>query len=195
MEPILLASTSQRRQEILRSLNIPFSVMPPLYDEKNIEGFKPEQLTEFHAIKKVESVIRMTLQINMPWILGADTLISLNETVYGKSSDREEAKRMLQSFSGTTHQVITSICLFNAATQFISTKTSTSLVTFMEIDNNQIDEYIKTGEWQGVAGGYRIQGFGACFISKIEGSYSGIVGLPIHELYAILREQDYNFLL
>ncbi len=102
---------------------------------------------------------------------------------------------MLRAFSGRTHRVITAISLFDLATKYVSTRTSASEVTFMELDDQQIENYLDSGEWQGVAGSYRIQGLGSCFISRIEGSYSGIVGLPIHELYAILREHGYAFVI
>lgn len=195
MEAIILASTSQRRQEILKSLSIPFTVMTPNYEESNEMGVEPHELTEMHAMRKVESVIRTPLRINTPWILGADTLISVDGKPYGKPGNRDEARQMIKEFSGITHDVFTSICLFDAATQYTSTKTSKSTVTFMELTDVQIEKYLDTGEWQGVAGGYRIQGLASCFISSITGSFSGIVGLPIHELYAILREHGYGFII
>ena len=177
MEAIILASTSPRRQDILHSLNIPFSVLTPDYEEPVIPGMKPVELAELNSMKKVESVIRMHLQINIPWILGADTLICMEDIIYEKPSDRDEAKKMLQTFSGKTQQVITAISLYDSGTKYISTRTSTSSVSFMQLDDKQIENYLDTGEWQGVAGGYRIQGLASCFIDKIEGSYSGIVGL------------------
>lgn len=193
MEPIILASTSPRRQEILRNLNLPFQVLSPIYVESIIEGMSPEDLAEFHAMKKVESIIRMSIKINMPWILGADTLIYNENKILGKPLNRDEAKKMLESFSGKTHQVITVICLFNASTQYIATRKNCNFVTFANLTDQEIERYLEGGEWQGVAGGYRIQGQASCFIKHIEGSYSGIMGLPIHDLYAILVEQDYNF--
>jgi MAF protein len=193
MEPIILASTSPRRQDILRNLNIPFSVLAPDYDELRVEGTEPEELAELHSMKKVESVMRMQLKINIPWILGADTLIFMGSEVYEKPVDREDAGRMLRNFSGKIHQVVTAISLFDARTKYISTRRNVSKVSFSTLDDEQIGRYLDTGEWQGVAGGYRIQGLASCFIAAIEGSYSGIVGLPIHELYEILREHGYAF--
>lgn len=193
MEPIVLASTSPRRQEILKELGIPFRVMTPDYDEPEIPGLAPESIAELHSMKKLESVMRSQVDINAPWILGADTLISLDGKVYGKPSDRDDAERMLRDFSGRTHSVITGISLFDAKINFISSRTSISTVTFMKLNDTQINRYLETGEWQGVAGAYRIQGLAACFIERIEGSWSGIVGLPIHDLYAILREHGYEF--
>lgn len=193
MEPIVLASTSPRRQDILKGLGIPFRVMTPAYDENDIPGLGPESLAEHHSMKKVESVMRSQVDMNAPWILGADTLISMDDKVYGKGSDRDDAFRMLKEFSGRTHRVITAISLFNSRINFVSSRTSINTVTFMKLDDSQIERYLDTGEWQGVAGSYRIQGIAACFIERIEGSWSGIVGLPIHELYAILREHGYEF--
>jgi septum formation protein len=135
----------------------------------------------------------MQLNINAHWILGADTLISLDDAIYGKPADRESASIMLKQFSGKTHEVITGITLFDSQNKFISSRTSISKVSFMDLADDQIEQYLNSGEWQGVAGGYRIQGLGAFYITRIEGSYSGIVGLPIHELYAILREHGYVF--
>jgi len=193
MEPIVLASTSPRRQDILRELGIPFRVMTPDYDEPEVPGLLPENLAELHSMKKLESVMRAQIDMNAPWILGADTLISLDGRVYGKPRDRDDAKRNLMDFSGKTHSVITAISLFDAKIKFISSRTSVSTVTFMKLDDDQIERYLDTGEWQGVAGAYRIQGLAACFIERIQGSWSGIVGLPIHDLYAILREHGYEF--
>jgi septum formation protein len=195
MEPIILASTSPRRQDILRTLGIPFSVMSPAYDEQLIEGISPEEQVELHSLKKIESVMRMQLKISIPWILGADTIVCSGERIYGKPKDRDDAKAMITSFSGKTHEIMTAISFFDSTTQFISTKISKSLASWISLDDRQIENYLDTGEWQGVAGGYRIQGLASCFIERIEGSYSGIVGLPIHELYAILREHGYAFVI
>ncbi|ULQ59966.1 Maf family protein [Brucepastera parasyntrophica] len=195
MEPIILASTSPRRQDILRSLNIPFTVMNPPYVETVIEGMSPPEYAEFNAIKKLESVMRMELKITIKWILAADTIISFNGKICGKPKDRDEAGQMLRMYSGATHEVITALCFYSSDTHYTSTRISTNKVSFMELEDSQIENYLDTGEWQGVAGAYRVQGLASCFISKIEGSYTGIVGLPIHDFYAILREQSYPFII
>ena len=193
MEPIILASTSPRRQEILRSLSIPFSVMTPAYDEPAISGISPEELTMIHSAKKVESVVNMRLSISVSWVLGADTLVCADDRVFGKPESREDARNMLSAISGRRHRVITSLSLYDSASGTTTSKTSVSSVDFMKLDNDQVDRYLDLGEWQGAAGGYRIQGIASCFVSRIEGSWSGIVGLPIHELYVILREHGYRF--
>lgn len=195
MEPIILASTSPRRQEILRSLSIPFTVLTSDYLEIDTDGITPVEQAELHSIKKIESVMRMNLKITASWILAADTIVCLDNKTFGKPENREQAKNMIHTFSGKTHEVITGISLYDSHTNYISTRNSVSKVTFMKIPEETIEKYLDTGEWQGVAGGYRIQSLAACFATKIEGSYSGIVGLPIHELYAILREHGYSFLM
>ncbi|HHU36656.1 MAG TPA: septum formation protein Maf [Treponema sp.] len=193
MQPIILASTSQRRQEILRSLAIPFTVMAPTFEEPKVSSGNPAEITELNSMKKVESIIRMDLDLNVPWVLGADTLIVQNGVLFGKPSNREEARDMIKSFSNQTHSVVTSISLFASTTNFITSKTCETKVSFVALDDEEIETYLDTSEWQGVAGGYRIQGRAGCYINHIEGSWSGIVGLPIHDLYAILREHGYCF--
>jgi len=193
LEPIILASTSPRRQEILRSLGIPFTVMVPSYVEPESPSGDPVDITELNAMKKVESIIRMELDLSVPWVLGADTLICQNGRLFGKPSSREEAESMIRSFSGTTHSVVTSISLFDSTTNVATSKTSESTVSFIPLNDEEISKYLDTAEWQGVAGAYRIQGKAAMYIDRIEGSWSGIVGLPIHSLYGILREHGYRF--
>jgi len=169
--------------------------MSPDYDEADVPGLSPRELVEFHSIKKVESIMRMRLNITTPWILGADTVVCSGGTVFGKPADRADADRMIRALSGTSHEVLTAISLFDAKTQFVTTRTSVSKVTFIPLDDGQIERYLDLGEWQGVAGAYRIQGLASCLISRIEGSYSGIVGLPIDELYAILRQHGYAYVI
>lgn len=193
MEPIILASKSPQRQDILKRLNIPFISIPSEAEETVIGGLTPEQTVEQIAIKKAEAILRSPLKINTPWIIAADTLIFFQGTPMGKPLDMEHARSMLRAYSNTSHQVVTAICCYDEKLQHISTRTSVSHVFFKELSENEIDWYLGFGEWQGAAGAYRIQGRAACFITRIEGSYSGIVGLPIYELYDILTEHGYNF--
>lgn len=193
MEPIILASTSPRRQDLLRTLGIPFTVMAPSWVEPVVTEGNPAEITELHSMKKVESIIRMELDLSVPWVLGADTIISHNGRLFGKPSSREEAEEMIRTFSGTTHSVVTSISLFDSTTNFITSRTCESTVSFIHLLDDEIAGYLDTAEWQGVAGAYRIQGSAGFFIDRIEGSWSSIVGLPIHSLYGILREHGYRF--
>ncbi|MCM1320629.1 MAG: Maf family protein [Bacteroides sp.] len=195
MEPIILASSSPRRQAILKDLGVPFKVVLPETDETLPAGTSPEEAAELLAIKKVNAVTRNTsAEQAIPWILGADTLVALEGTIYGKPKDTEQAAHFLRQLSGKTHTVITSIALFNGKLNYLSTRTNKTSVTFAQMSAEEIEWYIGTGEWHGAAGGYRIQEMGSCFITHISGSYSSVIGLPIFEFYDILKEHGYSFL-
>ena len=195
MEPIILASGSPRRQETLKTLGIPFQVIIPEIDEGLAEGIELEKLPEYLASKKVEYVSKMLpAKQEVPWILGADTIMIMDGKVYGKPADIDEAIMFLKEFSGKTHTVITSIALYNGKLKYLSTRTAQTKVTFAPLTQDEIDWYISTGEWHKVAGGYRIQGFGSYFIEKIEGTSSTVVGLPLFELYDMLKEQGYSLI-
>ena len=195
MDPIILASSSPRRQEILRSLNIPFIVNPAEIDETIPEDIKKENAAEYLASRKIDAVAHRLQQEQKPgWILGADTLILYRGRIYGKPSDQNEAKKFITDLQGSTHKVISGIALFNGKIHDISTRTSINKVTFAPMSEKEIDWYVRTAEWHGAAGGYRIQGLASCFIEKIEGTESSVMGLPIYELYDILKEQGYPFL-
>ncbi|MCR4940703.1 MAG: Maf family protein [Treponemataceae bacterium] len=192
MDPIILASSSPRRQEILKSLNIPFKVIIPDIKETFPDDIAPEKAPEYIATKKVEAIIRtIPVEQTIPWILGADTVIVLEGKLYGKPGSREEAGDYLRAFSGKTHKVITSIAVFNGQINYLDTRTNISTVTFKNLTEEEINWYLDSGEWYGVAGGYRMQGKAAFFITEITGSYSSIVGLPISDFYDIMTQQNY----
>ncbi|WP_147634885.1 Maf family protein [Treponema pectinovorum] len=195
MEPIILASSSPRRQEILKLLNIPFRVVLPTFKEEYPLDMQIESVPEFLATRKVDSVARSAPHgTEYPWILGADTIIVHENKILGKPKDQQEAVNYIESLQGKTHKVITGLALFNSELHYVSNRTAITEVTFNEMTSEEINWYIETGEWHGVAGGYRIQGIASCFIKKIEGTNSAVMGLPIFELYDMLREQNYPIL-
>ena len=195
MKPIILASSSPRRQEILKLLNIPYQVKVSNFDEDYPDNLPLEQVPEFLANRKVETVARTyPAGHEIPWILGADTMVLLNGKLYGKPADNQEAIKFLEEFQGKTHQVITGIALFNGDLMYASSRTSITHVTFAPMTKEEIEWYVDTGDWHGAAGGYRIQGLASCFIKKIEGINSNVVGLPIFDLYDMLKEQGYSIL-
>lgn len=176
-------------------MGIPFQVIIPEIDESAFEGIPVEQLPEHLASQKVTWVTKsLPAAQEVPWILGADTLVILDGKTYGKPSDIDQAVSFLQSLSGRTHTVITSIALYNGKLHDLSTRTSTTKVTFAQLSKDEIDWYVSTGEWHNAAGGYRIQGFGSYFIKSIEGTNSAVVGLPLFELYDMLKEQGYSLI-
>lgn len=195
MEPIILASSSPRRQEILKLLNIPFQVIMPNYEEIIPDGMTPAKAAEYLSSKKVESVAKsLPKGLEIPWILGADTVVTLDGIIYGKPADQEKAAEYLRLFQGKTHQVITGLTLYNGRLHAMETRSASTSVTFAPMSDEEIEWYVNTGDWHGAAGGYRIQGLASCFIKKIQGTNSNVVGLPIFELYDMLKTQGYSIL-
>lgn len=195
MEPIILASSSPRRQDILKMLKIPFRVIIPNIDETLSSAIDVEQIPELLAQEKVSAVIHsLPAEQEIPWVLGADTVITFGDKILGKPENHEQAVEYLKMLQGNEHTVITAIVLYNGKQKTTKTKICKTKVTFANMSDEEIEWYAETGEWHGAAGGYRIQSLASCFIKKIEGSYSGAVGLPIYELYDILKEQGYSIL-
>jgi septum formation protein len=195
MEPIILASSSPRRQEILNLLGIPFRVIVPNVDETITPTIDTEEVSEFIARQKVSAVLHsLPPRQEIFWILGADTIILKNGRYFGKPEDQDQAREFLKELSGSTHTVMTSIILYNGRTKTTTSRTAKTQVTLAEMTDEEIQWYLDTGEWHGAAGGYRIQSLASCFIKKIEGSQSCVTGLPIFELYDILKEQGYSIL-
>lgn len=195
MEPLILASSSPRRQQILKSLNIPFVVMPADIDETVPSDIKPDNAPEYLAARKIDAIARkISPDREFGWILAADTVIIHKNKIYGKPKSREEAFAFLKTLQGETHKVVTGLALFNGQINYMSTRTSVTKVTFNPMTDEEIEWYLETSEWHDAAGAYRIQGFGSCFIKKIEGTESSVMGLPIFELYDILKEQNYKFM-
>jgi septum formation protein len=194
MEQIILASGSPRRQEYLKLLGLPFTSMPSDADENFHPGSEPGAVVRELAIRKVSKLVNSLKNGEAPlWVCGADTLISHEGTVYGKPSDRDDAGRMLRALQGKTHGVITAVALFNCRKKSIDCRSAASTVTFAPMTSGEIEWYLDSGEWQDAAGAYKIQGLASCVITQITGSYSAIVGLPLREFYAMLRDNGYPF--
>lgn len=195
MEPIILASSSPRRQDILKMLGIPFQVVLPNIDETLTAGVEAEDVPELLAREKVSAVIHsLPSQQEIQWILGADTVIVKDGVIYGKPQDADEAESFLKLFQGSSHYVVTALVLYNGRTKTTTSRVCKTKVSFAPLSDEEIQWYLETGEWHGAAGGYRIQSLASLFISKIEGSQSCVTGLPIYELYDMLKEQNYSVL-
>ena len=190
MEKLICASKSLYRQNVLKSLQIPFQAVAADIDESVFDAYSPEERPLKLAQKKVEQILLLKDYKNH-YILGADTLIVHNGKALGKPDNAGTAKQYLKALSDSTHHVISAICLYNPHSAKTATKVCDTAVTFAALTDQEIDSYIATGEWAGAAGAYRIQGRAEIFIKKIEGSYSCVAGLPIFELYDILKEQSF----
>ena len=175
--PLLLASTSPRRREILAQLRIPFDVAAPLYEET-------EKDPVAHAIGKARSVLA---QADGRPVLGCDTEVVCAGRVYGKPGGPEAAEEMLESLAGRTHEVVAGLALITPAWEEVHQEVTR--VTFRELTPRDIAWYVASGEWEGRAGGYAIQGQGAALVERIEGDYLNVVGLPVSLLVGLLAER------
>jgi septum formation protein len=188
---LVLASASPRRQELLRNAGIPFTVQPADINETPLAGESPRDCAERLAREKALAVRQSHPQ---SYVLGADTIVVVDDTILGKPCDASDAARMLRMLSGRTHAVITGVCLVGpaASRQFpvaseTKTTSETTLVTFCALSDDEIRSYVATGEPMDKAGAYAIQGMASRWIPRIEGDYSNVVGLPVALVYAMLR--------
>ena len=193
MESIILASGSPRRQEYFKLLGLPFSILPALIDESQSTETDPLKLTGDLAVRKVQKVIEI-MEGRLPkWICGADTVISMDGKIFGKSAGREEAARVLSGFSDRQHNVTTSVAIYNGREGTTDCRSASCTVSFAPLSPEEIKWYLDTNEWQGVAGAYRIQGLASCFITRIEGSPSTVAGLPLRDFYVMLKDNGYPY--
>lgn len=173
--PIILASGSPQRRAILEQLGIPFEVVPPNYQER---GDDPVEL----AAGKARSIDGGELPV-----LGVDTEVVVDGEALGKPAGPGEAEAMLERLSGRTHEVVSGLCLRTASWEELHGETT--LVTFRALDARDLAHYVASGEWEGRAGAYAIQGLGASLVERIEGDYLNVVGLPAACLVRILSER------
>jgi septum formation protein len=182
---LLLASTSPRRQELLRQAGFDFEVRPSHIAEEIQPGERPEEFARRAAHEKAMHVAAFSPPGS--FVLGADTVVVIDGEMLGKPSDLEDAARMLRLLSGRTHQVHTGICLVRAPDEVEALKHETTLVTFRELDEEEIRRYVESGEPLDKAGAYAVQGLASKFVTRISGCYSNVVGLPVALLYEILK--------
>jgi septum formation protein len=185
--PILLASISPQRREILSQLEIPFVAVEPLYKESpaNVQkGSDPLIVVTEHARGKARSVADTAGE--RP-VLGVDTAVVVDGEVLGKPADAAEAEAMLERLSGRTHEVVSGLCLLTRAWEEVHHEST--LVTFRSLDARDLAHYVASREWEHRAGGYAIQGLGASLVKRIEGDYLNVVGLPAALLVRLLAQR------
>jgi nucleoside triphosphate pyrophosphatase len=175
--PLLLASTSPRRRQILEQLGLPFDVVAPRYSETEDDPVA-------HALGKARSVLA---EADGRPVLGCDTEVVCAGRVYGKPADAGGAEEMLESLAGRTHAVVSGLALITPAWEEVHSEVTR--VSFRELTPRDIAGYVASGEWEGRAGAYAIQGRGAALVEQIGGDYLNVVGLPVALLVRLLAER------
>ncbi len=175
---LILASSSPRRAELLRGMGFRFQVRTPTVcePEPRSPGQIPQHWAEALSYFKARSVAK---ELRDGFVLGADTIVSLGDEIIGKPADVDDARRILNTLVGTTHDVITGVTLLNVETGARLIRHETTAVTMKPMFEDTLERYLQSGLWQGKAGAYGIQDSSDANIEHLEGSYSNVVGLPI----------------
>ena len=180
---LILASTSPRRRDLLEQTGLEFSVIPSNLVENSIPRSSPEPYVKRLAEAKAKEISQRHPD---SWVIGADTIVMIDDTMLGKPDSRPEALNMLRRLSGKTHQVLTGYCICCAASGRHFSETIKTDVCFKTLTELQIEWYLNSGEPFDKAGAYAIQGIGAFLVKQIHGSYTNVVGLPVCEVFEIL---------
>ena len=180
----MLASTSPQRRAILEQLHLPFEVVGPQYEENSRNVADAVELVREHARGKARSVADETDE--RP-IIGVDTAVVLQGRIFGKPKDAGHAEAMLEELSGKTHVVVSGLCIRTLAWELVEHESTK--VSFRELTPRELGKYLASGEWEGRAGAYAIQGQGAALVRCIEGDYLNVVGLPAALLVRILADR------
>ena len=183
---LVLASRSPRRVELLKEIHAQFKVVPSSIEEVLDIGFRPEENARNIARAKAESIAP-----NFPdcWVIGADTLVSMDDEIFQKPEDEKDAERILKRLSGREHIVVTGICVIGPKKTL--DKSVISKVKIKPLTEKEIKDYITTGEPMDKAGAYAIQGKGSFMVRSFSGSKTNIIGLPLDELRVLLKKTHY----
>lgn len=182
--PFILASSSPRRKELLESIGIiPDKILAPHVDETPLKGESIKTYVQRIAILKARVI---HAQNPNAYVLAADTAVEARRQIFLKPENPEEAKETLELFSGRRHRVYTAICAISPEGKEASNLVTTR-ISFKSLSAQEIESYISTGEWEGKAGAYSIQGRAAKFVKFISGSYTNVVGLPLYETDCLLK--------
>jgi len=182
---LILASASPRRRELLDQIGVRFKVLPSEIPESPGHLELPEDYVRRIALEKARAVQKVHGTSDLP-ILSADTEVVLDGEIFGKPGDEDHAREMLEKLSGREHFVLSAVSLVLGSEHFEAL--SMTQVRFRELDAFEIAAYWRTGEPKGKAGAYAIQGLGSLFIERLSGSFSGVMGLPLHETAQLLRK-------
>jgi septum formation protein len=180
---LILASKSPRRRYLLQQAGLEFSVIPSSFDENSVVLSSPESYVRLLAEGKAKDI---AAQYPASWVIGADTVVFIDNSLLGKPGSRAAAFMMLKHLSGKTHQVLTGYCICCKARDRFFSETIKTDVSFKNLTAKEIDWYIDSGEPFDKAGAYAIQGIGTFLVKRINGSYTNVVGLPVCEVLEFL---------
>jgi septum formation protein len=180
---LILASKSPRRHYLLKQAGLEFLIIPSNLDENSIPLSSPDSYVRRLAEAKAKDISQKYPE---SWVIGADTAVLIGNSLLGKPGSPSEARKMLKSLSGKTHQVLTGYCICRKASDRFFSETVKTDVCFKELTEMEIDWYINSGEPFDKAGAYAIQGLGTFLVKRINGSYTNVVGLPVCEVLEFL---------
>lgn len=184
MKKIILASLSPRRKELLQAVGLKFEIHPSSFEEKETH-ISPAHLALHNAIGKANDIAE---KHKNAIIIGVDTVVAYKKHIIGKPKNISDAKRILNLLNGTTHRVVSAVCVIDTEKNKMYTDTEVTHIEMDQITDKEIAAYIRHGEGTDKAAGYAIQGIGGLFIKKIRGDYFNVVGLPMHKLKKILEK-------
>ena len=185
---VVLASESPRRKDLLSLIGCNYKAYSPNVDESITEGETPESACRRLSVLKAKSARVFFAEA---LIIAADTLVIIDNDIFGKPRDANEAGKLLKMLNGREHRVITGLTILFK--DIIMTETETTIVCFRKLSEYDIEAYISTGEFQGKAGAYAIQGYASLFVERIEGDYFNVVGLPLQRLSRMFEKIGIKF--
>lgn len=189
---IVLASKSPRRSEILNNIGLSFDVVESRFDEAYDASLKPEEVVKYLSYKKANEVANRIKDDAL--VIGADTVVVLDNIIMGKPADKKEAFNMLRSLSNRQHHVYTGISIIRVPSHECISDFEVTGVKIKDLSDEEIENYIKTGEPMDKAGSYAVQGIGSLIVEKIDGCYFNVVGLPVYKLSCMLKKFGLNLL-
>jgi septum formation protein len=181
---LVLASASPRRRELLSQLGLRLQVAPADVDETPLPGERPTEYAARVAGAKCDAAIQAQIVTPHPPVLAADTTVAVGAQILGKPADRDDARRMLGLLAGRRHEVITAYRIRHGSR--MAERAVTTAVTFRALQPAETDAYLDSGEWEGKAGGYAVQGIAGAFVTELRGSHTNVIGLPLAEVLADL---------
>lgn len=188
---IILASSSPRRAELLKTLGVEFEIAPSDISERlHADEAPPDYIIRLARAK----VIAVARKRESGLVIGADTIVVLDGRVLGKPENEEDAEQMLRQLSGRWHAVMTGVALYDISTRREVADYDKTLVRFAQLTDKEIEWYVSSGEPKDKAGAYGIQGLGSLFVEEVAGNYFNVVGLPIPLIYRLARRLGYSFI-